>query len=184
MKTERLFSGMLQLLRPASHHLQSTRPLSGSSSPLAAFRKSIISPRPTTLSLRARQTTPGIQSRYNSTSAPSPASSVPTYSGESPGANEEIPKYEITFTCKPCKHRSTHQFAKRSFHHGTVLIRCPSCENLHVIADHLKVTADKAFTIEDLMREKGHLVKKGTLEGDLEFWDDRTQTERAKGQER
>jgi protein import protein ZIM17 len=38
------------------------------------------------------------------------------------------------------------------------------------------------MTIEDLMREKGQLVKKGTLseDGDLEFWDDGTTTQRAK----
>jgi protein import protein ZIM17 len=32
------------------------------------------------------------------------------------------------------------------------------------------------MTIEDLMRERGQLVKKGTLseDGDLEFWEDGT----------
>lgn len=41
---------------------------------------------------------------------------------------------------------------------------------------------DKAMTIEDLMREKGQLVKKGTLsdDGDLEFWEDGTRTSRAR----
>jgi protein import protein ZIM17 len=41
---------------------------------------------------------------------------------------------------------------------------------------------DKATTIEDLMREKGQLIKKGTLseDGDLEFWDDGTTTSRTK----
>ena len=34
------------------------------------------------------------------------------------------------------------------------------------------------MTIEDLMRERGQLVKKGTLseDGDLEFWEDGTTT--------
>jgi mitochondrial protein import protein ZIM17 len=38
------------------------------------------------------------------------------------------------------------------------------------------------MTIEDLMREKGQLVKKGTLseDGDLEFWEDGTTTSRVK----
>ena len=37
------------------------------------------------------------------------------------------------------------------------------------------------MTIEDLMREKGNLVKKGSLsaEGDVEFWDDGSQTPRS-----
>lgn len=36
------------------------------------------------------------------------------------------------------------------------------------------------MTIEDLLREKGQLVKKGTLsdDGDLEFWEDGTKTRR------
>lgn len=34
------------------------------------------------------------------------------------------------------------------------------------------------MTIEDLMKERGEMVKKGTLseDGDVEFWDDGTQT--------
>jgi protein import protein ZIM17 len=38
------------------------------------------------------------------------------------------------------------------------------------------------MTIEDLMREKGQLVKKGSLseDGDLEFWEDGTTTRRPK----
>ena len=38
------------------------------------------------------------------------------------------------------------------------------------------------MTIEDLMREQGQLVKKGTLseDGDLEFWADGTTTKRKK----
>jgi mitochondrial protein import protein ZIM17 len=41
---------------------------------------------------------------------------------------------------------------------------------------------DNAATLEDILREKGQLVKKGTLseDGDLEFWDDGTTTGRAK----
>jgi protein import protein ZIM17 len=41
---------------------------------------------------------------------------------------------------------------------------------------------DKAMTIEDLMREKGQLVKKGTLgeDSDIEFWEDGTTTTRMK----
>jgi len=38
------------------------------------------------------------------------------------------------------------------------------------------------MTIEDLMRERGQLVKKGTLseDGDLEFWEDGSTTKRKK----
>ena len=84
-----------------------------------------------------------------------------------------------------------------------MLITCPKCKNKHVISDHLKVSllptraftafvpdvkrraralantcdlqifADKNFTIEDLLRDKGELVKRGSIDtdGDVEFWE-------------
>lgn len=63
-----------------------------------------------------------------------------------------------------------------------MLIACPSCKNRHVISDHLKIFGDRKITIEDLMRERGQLVKRGTLgeDGDIEFWDDGTSTPREK----
>jgi protein import protein ZIM17 len=49
------------------------------------------------------------------------------------------------------------------------------------MSDHLKIFSDKSVTIEDLMREKGQLVKRGSLsaEGDVEFWDDGATTSRS-----
>ncbi|KAM7199287.1 DNL zinc finger domain containing protein [Rhypophila sp. PSN 637] len=90
------------------------------------------------------------------------------------------PSYELRFTCKPCGHRSSHLISKQGYHHGSVLISCPSCRNRHIISDHLKIFGDKAVTIEDILREKGQLVKKGTLgeDEDVEFWEDGTITER------
>ncbi|KAG4434726.1 hypothetical protein IFR05_009803, partial [Cadophora sp. M221] len=92
------------------------------------------------------------------------------------------PEYEMTFTCTPCSTRSTHRVSKQGYHKGSVLITCPECKNRHVISDHLNIFGDKTLTIEDLMREKGQLVKKGTLseDGNFEFWADGTSTTRAK----
>ena len=59
-----------------------------------------------------------------------------------------------------------------------MLITCPDCKARHVISDHLKIFADKSFSIEDLMRQKGHIVRRGSLEGDVEIWDDGTKVER------
>ncbi|KAF1942559.1 zf-DNL-domain-containing protein [Clathrospora elynae] len=94
---------------------------------------------------------------------------------------DQVPSYELTFTCNVCKTRSSHRLSKQGYHHGTVLIQCPDCKNRHLISDHLKVFSDKSVTIEDLMREKGDLVKKGSLsaEGDVEFWDDGSSTPRS-----
>lgn len=65
--------------------------------------------------------------------------------------------------------------SKQGYHHGSVLISCPGCRNRHVISDHLGVFTDrKGVTVEDFMREKGQLVKRGTVgeDGDVEFWVD------------
>ncbi|KAI9673888.1 MAG: hypothetical protein M1817_002094 [Caeruleum heppii] len=65
--------------------------------------------------------------------------------------------------------------SKQGYHHGTVLITCPSCKNRHVMSDHLKIFSDTSTTVEDLMRQNGERVKKGTLntEGLIEFWDEK-----------
>lgn len=65
-----------------------------------------------------------------------------------------------------------------------MLITCPSCRNRHVISDHLNIFGNKKLTVEDLMREKGRLVKRGTLgeDGDVEFWEDGSTTTRAERQ--
>ncbi|KAL8287555.1 hypothetical protein RQP46_003413 [Phenoliferia psychrophenolica] len=97
-------------------------------------------------------------------------------------------RLQITFTCTapvetspdsdetvPCSHRSTHEFSKRSYDHGIVLIECPGCKNRHLIADNLSwfsSTPSPGFpeglpiggkqpsrTVEDLVKEKGEEVK-------------------------
>jgi len=100
---------------------------------------------------------------------------------ETPPASEaraEQPLYQMTFTCRKCVERSTHKISKQGYHHGTILITCPGCKNRHLISDHLKIFSDRSVTIEDILKEKGQLLKRGTLgsEGDVEFWDDGTQT--------
>lgn len=90
------------------------------------------------------------------------------------------PHYELTFTCVPCSGRSSHTISKQGYHKGSVLITCPSCRNRHIISDHLNIFGNRSITVEDLMREKGQLVKRGTLgeTGDIEFWEDGTVTQR------
>ncbi|QDS71674.1 hypothetical protein FKW77_008000 [Venturia effusa] len=92
----------------------------------------------------------------------------------------EAPAYEMTFTCKKCETRSTHRISKQGYHNGTVLITCPGCKNRHLISDHLKIFSDSRITLEDIMKNKGQFVKRGTLsaEGDVEFWEDGTETAR------
>ncbi len=73
-----------------------------------------------------------------------------------------------------------------------MLITCPDCRNRHVISDHLDIFGTKSSspdspnyrTVEELVRARGGIVKKGTLgeDGDVEFWEDGTATVRAERQ--
>ncbi|KAF2796581.1 zf-DNL-domain-containing protein [Melanomma pulvis-pyrius CBS 109.77] len=116
----------------------------------------------------------------SSDSTPHTAASTTT-APDSRLERDQVPAYEMTFTCNKCTTRSSHRVSKQGYHHGTVLITCPGCKNRHLMSDHLKIFSDKSVTIEDLIREKGQFVKKGSLsaEGDVEFWDDGTTTPRS-----
>ena len=68
-----------------------------------------------------------------------------------------------------CGHRSTHEFAKRSYTHGIVIVQCPGCKNRHLIADNLSwftETADEPKTIEQMVEAKGGTVRRGTVYSD------------------
>jgi protein import protein ZIM17 len=93
-----------------------------------------------------------------------------TYAAPPPAPNS----YQLSFTCLPCGARSTHNVSKQGYHHGSVLATCPECRNRHVISDHLDIFGDRKITVEELVRERGGIVRKGTLgeDGDIEFWAD------------
>jgi protein import protein ZIM17 len=99
---------------------------------------------------------------YSSSSSSSPDSSAPSTPGSSHalGAPEKEveggstgkqpigrvePRLSLTFTCQAgpekenpvCGHRSTHEFSRKSYEKGVVLIQCPECKARHLIADHL-----------------------------------------------
>ncbi|KAJ9105881.1 hypothetical protein QFC20_004216 [Naganishia adeliensis] len=72
----------------------------------------------------------------------------------------------MTCTANDCGHRSTHEFTKRSYQKGIVIIQCPSCKNRHLIADHLgwfkeSTGEGKLRTIEDLLAARGEKVQRG-----------------------
>ena len=107
------------------------------------------------------------------------------------------PKLSMTFTCtvEKCGERSTHQFTKRAYERGIVLVQCPGCKNRyakpshsldvlthelsrHLIADHLgwfkdSTNGGQLRTVEDILREKGEKVRRGRIDanGDIEYVD-------------
>ncbi|KAK3191515.1 hypothetical protein K4F52_002330 [Lecanicillium sp. MT-2017a] len=131
-------------------------------------------PRPPPPSQRVK--TPEEQAEQEEKQAQNPGwqpSEEPTSEGERPDAKNPA-YYQLSFTCVPCSHRSHHNISKQGYHTGSILITCPSCRNRHVISDHLNIFGDRKVTVEDLMKEKGRLVKRGSLgeDGDIEFWPD------------
>lgn len=83
----------------------------------------------------------------------------------------------MTFTCgvPDCGHRSTHEFTKRAYERGLVIIQCPSCKNRHLIADNIgwfkeseETAGGKYKNIEDFMQAKGEKVRRGRLGADGE----------------
>ncbi|KAI1397380.1 DNL zinc finger domain-containing protein [Hypoxylon fuscum] len=164
-----------------------TRLVSGPVFPSSRIISTALRPYPRPLRIlrpaarRFAHSIPKPPSRPSSASVPSSLSSSSSTSKEKPRKLE--PHYELTFTCVPCSGRSTHTISKQGYHKGSVLITCPSCRNRHIISDHLNIFGDRKITVEDLMRERGQLVKRGTLgeDGDVEFWEDGTVTERGAG---
>lgn len=123
---------------------------------------------------------------------------VPETAGPKRSPRIQEPSYQITFTCKPCGDRSTHMITKHGYHKGSILIKCPTCSNRHVISDHLHIFMDEKSTLEDILqrtagtdKDISKLLKKGKLgmrqgemvgrEGDedIEFWDDGSESQHA-----
>jgi len=63
--------------------------------------------------------------------------------------------YAIFYTCKVCNVRSGKTFSKKAYHEGIVVVKCPGCQKLHLVADHLGWFASKGTDIETIMRERG-----------------------------
>ncbi|RSL57537.1 hypothetical protein CEP53_006455 [Fusarium sp. AF-6] len=152
-----IVSSILRQLRSQPQRIIRARP-AASFRPLIASRAAHSIPRPPTQKYaqpNSEQSQPGEQ---------------PKSEGERPEIKPSY--YQLSFTCVPCGHRSHHNVSKQGYHFGSTLITCPECRNRHVISDHLNIFGDRKITVEDLMREKGQLVKRGSLgeDGDIEFW--------------
>lgn len=182
-RTPSLFTSVLrrQLYRPSPRRLPSAAAPSTAilGAPVAPFRPAINSsiqgarlahsiPKP-----RRVQPKPNSETDAASAGGSDAAQQQPKSEGQRPKI-ESSAYYQLSFTCVPCGHRSHHNVSKQGYHTGSTLITCPECRNRHVISDHLGIFGDKKITVEDILREKGQLVKRGSLgeDGDIEFWPD------------
>jgi len=88
--------------------------------------------------------------------------------GTAIGQIDEQPRLAMQFTCTVCDTRSTKTFTKHSYEKGVVIIVCPECKNMHLVADNLGWFSEDGsnVNIEDIMREQGQEVSKG---GTIEF---------------
>lgn len=76
-----------------------------------------------------------------------------------PGVVHGGEKLIMFYTCKVCETRSVKKISKQAYHHGCVLVRCPSCKNLHLIADHKNIFEDGDWDIQKYLAERGEAVK-------------------------
>jgi len=75
----------------------------------------------------------------------------------------------IVYSCGVCSHRFTKSFSHHAYTKGIVIIKCPSCEKLHLIADNLgwfEPSHKIGNTIEETLKLKGgeHQVLKFNIE--------------------
>lgn len=80
---------------------------------------------------RLQMASPFLNSRHYST--PITSSTETVTSQKLPEAME--PRLSMTFTCtvKDCGTRSSHEFSKRAYTKGIVIVQCPGCENRCVV---------------------------------------------------
>ena len=101
-----------------------------------------------------QQTRNSLSTRLNSTCTPSSrnesslSATNASESSSTPLLEQMEPKLSLTFTCTvaDCGERSTHQFTKRAYQKGVVLVQCPKCKNRYVCYHlHIKLKNSAAI---------------------------------------
>lgn len=90
-------------------------------------------------------------------------SSDPVAPTEFPGVRTHSDgNFVAVYTCGVCDTRSARQISKRAYSHGIVLLRCPGCDNLHLLADNIGMFGGRT-TAQELLAAHGEAVRRGTL---------------------
>jgi hypothetical protein len=66
----------------------------------------------------------------------------------------------MMFTCGVCETRAAKGFSRQAYENGVVIVRCPGCQNQHLVADHEGWFGDKG-TIEDFLKLRGACAEPG-----------------------
>ncbi|CAM6129742.1 unnamed protein product [Calypogeia fissa] len=100
--------------------------------------------------------TSGIQSTGDETSIPSENVAVDS-------AFKASPRHDMAllFTCVVCDVRSAKTMSRATYETGVVIVRCPGCQNLHLIADRYGWFGEPG-SVEDFLAKKGIDVRKGS----------------------
>ena len=75
----------------------------------------------------------------------------------------------MAYTCGKCESKQARTFSRHSYEQGVVLIRCESCDSLHLVADNLGWFEDDKVNIETIMKRKGENVKTNITEQGVEI---------------
>src|SRR3989338_8751828 len=84
------------------------------------------------------------------------------------------PQMSASFVCNACESRGTWTFKRKTYEKGVVLVRCKSCDNLHLVADNLGWFRDNKTNLESLALEKGQTINRAQrvqFQTDAETWE-------------
>jgi len=75
----------------------------------------------------------------------------------------------LMFTCTVCETRSAKKISKQGYNHGIVIVRCPGCNNRHLISDKMGVFEDSGWDVQQHLAQEGEVAKFITEENVMEL---------------